>query len=126
MKTGENGKLTIEDLRPGQYLLVETGPLIGCQANPPVLFIIGEGQLEAKQITITNKQNRSEVELTNLDRDHADKVLQGAEFMLQDEEGNIVAQGLTTNQDGKINVNGLKPGVYSFIEMKALQGYMRR
>ncbi|SFM46516.1 LPXTG-motif cell wall anchor domain-containing protein, partial [Gracilibacillus orientalis] len=124
LQTAENGKLIIDDLRPGQYQLVETGPLPGYQAHPPVSFTIGKGQLEAKQITITNKQDRSGVELIKLDRDNEDKVLQGAEFMLQDEEGNIVAQGLTTDQDGKLIVDGLKPGVYSFIETKAPEGYI--
>uniref|UniRef100_UPI001ABE52AD SpaA isopeptide-forming pilin-related protein n=1 Tax=Gracilibacillus suaedae TaxID=2820273 RepID=UPI001ABE52AD len=124
LQTAENGKLIIEDLRPGQYLLVETDPLTGYQAHPPVSFTIGKGQLEAKQITITNKLTRSGVELTKLDRDNEDKVLSGAEFMLQDEEGNIVAQGLTTDQNGKLIVDGLKPGVYSFTETKAPQGYV--
>ncbi|UOQ86863.1 SpaA isopeptide-forming pilin-related protein [Gracilibacillus salinarum] len=124
LQTDENGKLLLNDLRPGQYLLVETGPLQGYQAHPAVSFTIGKGQLEAKEITITNKQTRSGVELTKLDRENKDNVLQGATFMLQDEEGNIVAQDLTTDQDGKLIVDGLKPGVYSFIETKAPQGYL--
>ncbi|SFM46563.1 anchor [Gracilibacillus orientalis] len=122
--TDADGKLLIQDLRPGKYILMETDPLQGYNSHPPIEFTIDSGQLEAKKIMITNKQTRSGVELIKLDSDNEEKVLQGAEFALQDEEGNTITQGLTTDENGLITVDQLKPGVYYFVETKAPEGYV--
>ncbi|WP_347836443.1 SpaA isopeptide-forming pilin-related protein, partial [Gracilibacillus sp. JCM 18860] len=117
--TGEDGKLLIKDLRPGEYLLKEIGPLKGYLAHAPVSFTIDRGQLEAKKIKITNTQIRSGVELLKVDSKDKESTLQGAEFMLKNEKGQVVAQNLITDENGMIIVDHLKPGVYYFTETKA-------
>ncbi|UOQ49319.1 hypothetical protein MUN88_04125 [Gracilibacillus caseinilyticus] len=121
--TGQGGKLLIEDLRPGRYLLKEVKPLEGYRSHLPVSFTIDRGQLAAKKIELTNKQIRSGVELIKLDSKNKEKTLQGAEFSLKSEDGELIAQDLTTDENGMIVVDYLKPGEYYFTETKAPKGY---
>ncbi|KYK51679.1 hypothetical protein AYO51_11355 [Lactiplantibacillus plantarum] len=49
--------------------------------------------------------------------------LSEAEYQLQDQHGEVIQSGLTTNEEGAINVAGLVPGHYWFVETKAPLGY---
>ncbi|WP_285013728.1 SpaA isopeptide-forming pilin-related protein [Lactococcus garvieae] len=49
--------------------------------------------------------------------------LSGAEFMIVDSEDNLVVDGLISDGNGVISSGLLEPGVYSFIEVKAPDGY---
>lgn len=51
------------------------------------------------------------------------QVLQGAVFKLIDKSGMTIKDNLTTDSNGKIKVDGLAKGLYSFIEVKAPKGY---
>lgn len=51
------------------------------------------------------------------------KTLQGVEFELLDEEQNVLYTGLTTNQNGEIEINNLLPGIYYIKETRTLEGY---
>ncbi len=121
--TNQEGKLEINDLRPGTYTLIETKPLFGYESQEPIQFTINKGQLEAKEITLTNKLIRGSVALTKVDADNQKIVLEGAQFKLMDANGNTLQEGLTTNKDGTFEVSNLKPGDYTFIETKAPNGY---
>ena len=43
---------------------------------------------------------------------------------LVDNTGKLVKEGLTSDKAGKVNVTGLAPGDYSFIETQAPTGYI--
>ncbi|PCV32204.1 prealbumin-like fold domain-containing protein, partial [Listeria monocytogenes] len=49
--------------------------------------------------------------------------LAGATFELQNKEGNTLQTGLTTDENGVLNVTDLVPGTYQFVETKAPIGY---
>ena len=49
--------------------------------------------------------------------------LSGAEYQLQDQHGEVIQSGLTTNEKGAINITDLVPGHYRFVETKAPLGY---
>ncbi|MBQ2916866.1 MAG: Cys-Gln thioester bond-forming surface protein [Clostridia bacterium] len=51
------------------------------------------------------------------------KKLQGVEFELLDEEQNVLHTGLTTNENGEIEINNLLPGTYYIRETRTLEGY---
>ena len=51
------------------------------------------------------------------------KRLQGVEFELLDENKNILYTGLTTNENGEIEINNLLPGTYYIRETRTLEGY---
>lgn len=73
--------------------------------------------------TITNSLIYGEVVLTKVDQASPTKTLSGAEFALYTKQGVLVQEGLITNKDGMIQVDGLQPGDYYFVETKAPQGY---
>ncbi|WP_439444146.1 MSCRAMM family protein [Listeria aquatica] len=62
------------------------------------------------------------VELTKTDNE-TNANLQGAVFDLQNDSGERLQQGLTTDQNGKIKVDELAPGNYQFVETKAPADY---
>ena len=49
--------------------------------------------------------------------------LQGVEFELLDENKNALFTGLTTNENGQIEINNLVPGTYYLKETRTLEGY---
>ena len=61
--------------------------------------------------------------LVKVDEDNQDKTLEGAVFELQGADGKVLQEGLTTNAEGKIVVENLKPGKYQFVETQAPKGY---
>ncbi|MEG0704760.1 MAG: SpaA isopeptide-forming pilin-related protein [Carnobacterium sp.] len=123
LTTDESGKISVNDLAPNAYQLVETKAPVGYQLDAtPVPFKIGKGQTEALKIAITNRANPSSVLLTKVDS-QTGTVLQGAIFELQDQSGKVLQRDLVTNASGKLAVSGLKPGSYQFVETKAPTGY---
>ncbi|WP_265114217.1 MSCRAMM family protein, partial [Bacillus mycoides] len=51
------------------------------------------------------------------------KVLEGAEFRLKNETGQVVGEAKTTNKDGVVTFENLVPGKYTLEETKAPEGY---
>ncbi|MBE7145909.1 MSCRAMM family protein, partial [Bacillus paranthracis] len=51
------------------------------------------------------------------------KVLEGAEFKLKNEAGQVVGETKTTNKDGVVKFENLVPGKYTLEETKAPEGY---
>lgn len=49
--------------------------------------------------------------------------LEGVEFDLLDKNKNIIHTGLTTDENGKIEINNLLPGTYYIQETRTLEGY---
>ncbi|WP_166554448.1 MULTISPECIES: SpaA isopeptide-forming pilin-related protein [Clostridia] len=124
LTTNTEGKIVVEDLRPGKYQFVETqAPAYYQTDNKPITFEIEKSQKEIGSVTATNKLLTGKVELTKVDKDNDNAPLAEAEFMLQDETGKMLQKGLTTNKDGKIVVENLKPGKYQFVETQAPKGY---
>ncbi|MGM8365834.1 SpaA isopeptide-forming pilin-related protein, partial [Virgibacillus sp. W0181] len=120
--TNEAGKLTIDDLTPGSYQLVETATVPGYDLDTtPIPFEIGLGQTNVTEVTFENPLSTGSVELTKVGEEG--DTLAGAEFSLVDEAGDELQTGLTTNEEGLLVVEDLKPGNYAFVETKAPFGY---
>ena len=123
LTTNEAGQLSVDELVPGDYQLVETQAPTGYELDQtPVTFTIEKGQTKAVQVQMTNKVTPGSVILTKTD-DKTGEVLQGAVFELQDKDGNVLQSGLITDESGKIAVNDLKPGDYQLVETQAPTGY---
>ncbi|MGX6962960.1 MSCRAMM family protein, partial [Vagococcus xieshaowenii] len=123
LETGRDGRVSIDDLAPGEYQLVETQAPTGYELDSkPVTFTIEKGQKEAVEVSMTNKLTPGGVVLTKSDGKTAE-VLSGAVFELQDSEGNVIKSGLVTDASGKLAIDDLAPGEYQLVETQAPTGY---
>jgi len=123
LTTNENGILTIDGLNPGNYQLVETATIDGYDLiDEPIPFEIGLGQNTKTEFTFVNPLSTGSVELLKVNENG--DTLENAVFELQDEDGNTLRENLTTDSDGKLFVDDLKPGTYQFVETEAPSSYV--
>ncbi|WP_430536519.1 SpaA isopeptide-forming pilin-related protein [Listeria rocourtiae] len=120
----ENGAVTLNNLEPGDYQLVEILAPAGYLLNEqPILFNIkpsSDGIPKVLDLGVfVNYQGA--VVLTKTDMNN--RPLAGAEFDLIGKDEDVVASKLISNSDGKIEVSDLAPGNYYFVETKAPAGY---
>ncbi|MES5941517.1 MULTISPECIES: SpaA isopeptide-forming pilin-related protein [unclassified Bacillus cereus group] len=123
LTTDKDGKISVSDLRPGDYHFVETKAPIGYDLSAkPIPFTITKGQSQVTSVTALNSLTTGSMELTKIDIDHHG-TLAGALFNILDHDGKVVREGLQTDGHGKLIVNDLKPGNYQLVETKAPKDY---
>ncbi|MCC2498660.1 SpaA isopeptide-forming pilin-related protein [Bacillus paranthracis] len=123
LTTDKDGKISVSDLRPGDYQFIETKAPTGYDLNAnPIPFTITKGQSQVTSVTALNSLTTGSMELTKVDMDHRG-TLEGAIFNILDHSGKVVREGLKTDGHGKLIVNDLKPGNYQLVETKAPTGY---
>ena len=89
------------------------------------------GNMTKEQIVVTYVYSKviGSVEITKVDKEDSNKVIDGATFKIEklDIEGNVdnsfEAKELTTGEDGKAKFEGLEVGRYRVTEIKAPEGY---
>ncbi|WP_242290465.1 collagen binding domain-containing protein, partial [Bacillus cereus group sp. BfR-BA-01319] len=123
LTTDKDGKISVSDLRPGDYQFIETKAPTGYDLSAkPIPFTITKGQSQVTSVTALNSLTTGSMELTKIDIDHHG-TLEGAIFNILDHDGKVVREGLQTDGHGKLIVNDLKPGNYQLVETKAPTGY---
>ncbi|MFT9097715.1 SpaA isopeptide-forming pilin-related protein, partial [Liquorilactobacillus sp.] len=124
LTTDSNGQLTYDNLKPGNYYFVETAAPAGYDLDSSKKSFTVELQTTTKVATVSaaNAETTGSVILTKTDSDTG-KTLAGATFDLYKADGTKVKSDLTTDSNGQIKANGLKPGDYYFVETKAPAGY---
>ncbi|MGN5653289.1 SpaA isopeptide-forming pilin-related protein [Bacillus sp. Brlt_9] len=123
LTTDKDGKISVSDLRPGDYQFIETKAPTGYDLNAkPIPFTVTKGQSQVTSVTALNSLTTGSMELTKVDIDHHG-TLEGAIFNILDQDGNVIREGLQTDGHGKLIVNDLKPGNYQLVETKAPEGY---
>ncbi|MED2032336.1 SpaA isopeptide-forming pilin-related protein [Bacillus thuringiensis] len=123
LTTDKDGKISVSDLRPGDYQFIEMKAPTGYDLNvKPIPFTITKGQTQVTSVTALNSLTTGSIELTKVDIDHHG-TLEGAIFNILDQDGNVIREGLKTDQQGKVIINDLKPGNYQLVETKAPKGY---
>ncbi|EHT4843730.1 collagen binding domain-containing protein, partial [Listeria monocytogenes] len=121
--TDDNGEISVADLAPGDYKLIETKAPTGYQLDAaPVRFTIDFNQTEAAKVSKTNTAKTGTVVLTKKDS-ATNTELADATFELRNEDGALVSENLVTDDNGEISVADLAPGDYKLIETKAPTGY---
>jgi len=120
-KTDENGIAQFLDLSYGKYTYQEVEAPIGyvIDTNPYPFEIREDG--EVIKAEMNNRLIEGILEITKTDLETGEP-LQGVEFTVFDESGDIVVTE-TTNESGVIVVDGLTYGKYSVQETEARQGY---
>ncbi len=122
--TNSEGKLVVDDLRPGNYKLIETKAPTYYDVNvEPIEFTIEKGQQKLLPLTFKNSLTKGKVKLIKEDDVESSIALAGAVFTLQDANGTEIAKDLKTDDHGVIVIPDLAPGDYQFIETSAPEHY---
>ncbi|MGQ7107371.1 SpaA isopeptide-forming pilin-related protein [Bacillus cereus group sp. Bce041] len=122
--TDKNGKISVSDLRPGDYQFIETkAPEHYVLDETTIPFTIERSQTKEINVTSKNALKKGSVELTKIDDIDMNTKLANAVFNLLDADGELVEEGLKTNDEGKIVVENLRPGTYQFVETIAPEHY---
>ncbi len=123
--TDKNGELMSIPMEIGNYQIVETAAPDGYEiSDQKHAFTVTGDETEPIVVKIDNKLQTGSVTLVKIDQADDSKRLEGAEFSLLDENGQVLKEKLTTNSEGEIFVDQLKPGKYAFVETKAPAGYL--
>jgi len=121
--TTKDGKIILNNLRPGSYTFKELTPPNGYLKNSNILAVtIVAGQSSTQNIkSFTDYQGTAQIKKVNLN----EKPLEGATFNVVDTaNSNKVVKTVKTNSSGIAEASGLVPGNYAFIETIAPTGYI--
>ena len=123
LTTDKDGKISVSDLRPGDYQFIETKAPTGYDLNAkPIPFTITKGQSQVTSVTALNSLTTGSIELTKVDMDH-NGTLEGCHFQYFRSRWKSSTRRLKTDGHGKLIINDLKPGNYQLVETKAPEGY---
>lgn len=124
--TNEQGLGEITNLLQEDYTLIETKAPIGFILDAAPIKVASnefQNKIAFKQVTNKAELITGSVQLFKVDRATKEK-LAGVVFELQDEAGNSLQTELITNEAGQLIVQNLVPGMYQFVETKALNDYI--
>ncbi|SCB94629.1 MSCRAMM family protein [Bacillus wiedmannii] len=121
LRTDKTGKVTSQKLEPGTYTLKETKAPQGYKLLKEEIEVVVEAN-KVVQVQVENAKELGSLQVIKKDAESG-KVLEGAEFKLKNETGQVVGEGKTTNKDGVVKFENLVPGKYTLEETKAPEGY---
>ena len=119
--TDANGKLTFANLKLGSYTCKEFQAPAGYELDETAFPITLNQNGQILKITRENKLITGSIEILKVDAD-TKQPLPGVVYRLLDADGNKIADG-TTDANGKVTFDNLKPGKYSYQEISTVDGY---
>lgn len=119
--TDANGKLTFTGLKLGSYTCKEFQAPAGYELDDTVIPIVLNQNGQILKVTRENKLITGSIEILKVDAD-TKKPLAGVVYRLFDADGNKITDG-TTDANGKVTFDNLKPGSYSYQEISTVDGY---
>ena len=119
--TDANGKLMFTDLKLGSYTCKEFQAPNGYVLDDTAFSVALNQNGQTLKVTRENKLITGSIEILKVDAD-TKQPLAGVVYRLFDSEGNKIADG-TTDANGKVTFDTLKPGKYSYQEIRTVDGY---
>ena len=103
LTTNKDGKISVSDLRPGDYQFIETKAPTGYDLNAkPIPFTITKGQSQVTSVTALNSLTTGSMELTKVDIDH-NGTLEGAIFNIFRSRWKSSTRRFKTDGHGKLS-----------------------
>ncbi|WP_373605312.1 collagen binding domain-containing protein, partial [Bacillus sp. AFS059628] len=121
LRTDKTGKVISQKLEPGKYTLKETKAPQGYKLLKEEIEVVVEAN-KVVQVQVENAKELGSLQVIKKDAESG-KFLEGAEFKLKNETGQVVGEAKTTNKDGVVQFENLEPGKYTLEETKAPEGY---
>ncbi|MEK5387962.1 SpaA isopeptide-forming pilin-related protein [Bacillus sp. FSL M7-1431] len=121
LRTDKTGKVISKKLEPGKYTLKETKAPKGYKLLKEEIEVVVEAN-KVVQVQVENAKELGSLQVIKKDAESG-KVLEGAEFRLKNENGQVVGEAKKTNKDGVVTFENLVPGKYTLEETKAPEGY---
>ena len=119
--TDVNGKLTFTGLKLGSYTCKEFQAPAGYELDDTAFPVVLNQNGQVLKVSRENKLITGSIEILKVDAD-TKKPLAGVTYRLFDTAGNKIADG-TTDANGKLIFDNLKPGSYSYQEISTVDGY---
>ena len=119
--TDANGKLMFTGLKLGSYICKEFQAPAGYELDDTVFPIVLNQNGQILKVTRENKLITGSIEILKVDAD-TKQPLAGVVYRLFDADGNKITDG-TTDANGKVTFDNLKPGKYSYQEISTVDGY---
>ncbi len=121
LRTDKTGKVISKKLEPGKYTLKETKAPKGYKLLKEEIEVTVE-ENKVVPVIVKNVKELGSLQVVKKDAESRN-VLEGAEFRLKNENGQIVGEAKTTNKNGVVTFENLVPGKYTLEETKAPEGY---
>ena len=119
--TDANGKLSFTGLKLGSYTCKEFQAPAGYELDDTVFPIVLNQNGQILKVPRENKLITGSIEILKVDAD-TKQPLAGVVYRLFDADGNKITDG-TTDANGKLIFDNLKPGSYSYQEISTVDGY---
>ena len=119
--TDANGKLTFTGLKLGSYTCKEFQAPSGYVLDDTAFSVALNQNGQVLKITRENKLITGSIEILKVDAD-TKQPLADVVYRLFDADGNKITDG-TTDANGKVTFDNLKPGKYSYQEISTVDGY---
>lgn len=119
--TDEEGKIEIKDVHQGTVIVteIETDEKYEIDVNGKEIQI---GYNTTHELEITNKRKKGSLEVTKVDKDDNSIKIEGVEFELLNDKGEIIEK-LVTDKEGKAIINNIDIGEYILKETKTNEEY---
>ena len=119
--TDANGKLSFTGLKLGSYTCKEFQAPTGYELDETAFPVTLNQNEQVLKVTRENKLITGSIEILKVDAD-TKQPLAGVTYRIFDAAGNKIADG-TTDANGKVTFDNLKPGSYSYQEISTVDGY---
>ena len=119
--TDEEGKIEVKDVHQGTVIVteMETDEKYEIDVNGKEIQI---GYNTTHELEITNKRKKGSLEVTKVDKDDNSIKIEGVEFELLNDKGEIVEK-VVTDEEGKAIINNIDIGEYILKETKTNEEY---